>query len=108
MFKGRPTILAPDVRAPNGGLNERRDSVTRFGAISPLWQNFNSLWVFLASLFRFRQNIEPNLGNIFMLFWANLVVIIVQILNNQCSHLVTLVVSETMISECVRQREKQF
>ena len=68
MFKGRPTILAPDVRAPNGGLNERRDSVTRFGEISPLWQNFNSLWVFLASLFSFRQNIEPNLGNIFCFF----------------------------------------
>ena len=35
-------------------------SVTRFGKISPLWQNFNSLWLFFEDLFFVGQSFEPN------------------------------------------------
>ena len=35
-------------------------SVTRIGEISPLWQNFKSLWLFFQGLFCIGQNFEPN------------------------------------------------
>ena len=34
------------------------NSVTRFGDISPLWQNFKSLWQLWSGLFSVRQNFE--------------------------------------------------
>ena len=37
-------------------------SVTRFGKILPLWQNFKILWQYFAGLFSIRQNFEPTLG----------------------------------------------
>ena len=39
-------------------------SVTRFGEISPLWQNFKILWQFLWGSFRIWKN-EPTLANAF-------------------------------------------
>ena len=38
----------------------RRISVTRFGEILPLWQNFESLWLLFEGLFCIGQNFEPN------------------------------------------------
>ena len=38
--------------------------VTRFGEISPLWQNFPSLWQISDSLFLIWQNVEPTLTNL--------------------------------------------
>ena len=39
-------------------------SVTRFGVISPLWQNFKTLWQSLEGLFSICQNCKPILTNI--------------------------------------------
>ena len=36
------------------------NSTTRFGEISPLWQNFESLWLLFEGLFRIGLNFEPN------------------------------------------------
>ena len=35
------------------------DSVTRFGKISPLWQNFKTLWESLEGLFSIWHNCKP-------------------------------------------------
>ena len=45
------------------GAAEKGISVTRFGEILPLWQNFKSLWLFFEGLFCIGQNIEPNWAN---------------------------------------------
>ena len=42
----------------------RSFSVTRFGEISPLWQNFTSLREILDGLFLIWQNVEPSLANL--------------------------------------------
>ena len=47
-------------------------SVTRFGEISPLWQNFNSLWLLFEDLFCIGQNLELIGLGIFVGYWANL------------------------------------
>ena len=39
----------------------RLTSVTRFGEIAPLWQNFTSLWQIFDTLFLIWQNVEPTL-----------------------------------------------
>ena len=41
-----------------------QSSVTRFGEISALWQNFKTLWESLDDLFSIWQNCKPNLENI--------------------------------------------
>ena len=45
-------------------------SVTRFGVISPLWENFTSLWQNFHSSFHIRQNTELTLANLWH-YWAN-------------------------------------
>ena len=45
-------------------------SVTRFGEISPFWQNLQSLGQFFKALFTIWQNFETTLAN-FVYFWAN-------------------------------------
>ena len=40
-------------------------SVTRFGEISPLWQNFKSIWLFFQGIFCFGQNFESNWQNFY-------------------------------------------
>ena len=40
-------------------------SVTRLGKISPLWQNFKSLWQFFESLFCIGKIFEPNWANFY-------------------------------------------
>ena len=45
-------------------------NVTRFGEISPLWQNLQSLWQFFEALFTIWQNFEPTLAY-FVYFWSN-------------------------------------
>ena len=40
-------------------------SVTRFGKISPIGQNFKSLWLFSEGLFCIRQNFDPNWANLY-------------------------------------------
>ena len=45
-------------------------SVTRFGKISPLWQNFTSLWTNFDGSFLIWQNIKPILANL-LHCWAN-------------------------------------
>ena len=45
-------------------------SVTKFGEISPLWHNLQSLGQFLDGLFTIWQNFEPTLAS-FIYFWAN-------------------------------------
>ena len=64
-------------------------SVTIFGEISPLWQNFTSLWLILEGLLNICQHFEP--------IWAHfdeigqiLIVANGQIWKTQSSHLVTL------------------
>jgi len=42
-------------------------SVTRFGEISPLWQNLKTLWLFFEGLFYIGQNFEPNWAFFMML-----------------------------------------
>ena len=44
-------------------------SVTRFGEISPLWQNLKSLWQFFGGLYCIGRNVEPNWAK--KLFWTN-------------------------------------
>ena len=47
------------------------NSVTRFGEISPLWQNFKSLWLFFEDYFLLAK-IFTSIGQIFMIldkFW---------------------------------------
>ena len=48
---------------------EKVTSVTRFGDISPLWQNFTYLWQNVDSLFLIWQNDEPTLANL-VHYWA--------------------------------------
>ena len=48
---------------------EMTASVTRFGKISPLWQNFKSLRLFLEDLFFIGQNFDPNWAN--FMIWTN-------------------------------------
>ena len=38
-------------------------SVTRFGKISSLWQNFKSLWLFFESLFCIGKNFKRSYAN---------------------------------------------
>ena len=47
------------------GAAEKGISVTRFGEILPLWQNFKSLWLFFEGLFCIWQTLEPNWANVF-------------------------------------------
>ena len=47
-----------------------RTSVTRFGEISPHWQNAKSPWPFLKGSFSSMQIFEPTLA-IYLLLWAN-------------------------------------
>jgi len=42
-------------------------SVTRFGEIQPLCENFETLWLFFDGLFCIGQNFEPNRQNFIML-----------------------------------------
>ena len=44
-------------------------SVTIFGEISPLWQNFTSLWQLFGGLFLIWQNSQPTLVNL-LHYWA--------------------------------------
>ena len=39
-------------------------SATRFGDISPLWQNFKALWQFVEGLLSIWENFEPTLANV--------------------------------------------
>ena len=49
-----------------GGREGRRStSVTRFGEISPLWQEKLSLWQYLEGLLSLWQNFEPTLVNVY-------------------------------------------
>ena len=59
----------------------RVSSVTGFVEISPLWQNFKSLWLFLASLFSVWQNIEQTLVIFYAIGLYHLIVVDIQILN---------------------------
>ena len=63
-------------------------TVTRFGDIPSLWQNFKSLGQFLG-LVSIRQTFEPNLAN-FCAIVAIFVLANCQILKKLSSHLVTL------------------
>ena len=63
--------LAPDIGAENklgrltGILINNLTfglSVTRFGEISPLWQNFTSLWQISGGLHLIWQIVEPTFG----------------------------------------------
>ena len=47
------------------------NSVTRFGEISPLWQNFKSLWLLFEGLICIGQNFEPNWANFHFCYWPN-------------------------------------
>ena len=67
-------------------------SVTRFGEILPLWENFNSLWLYFRGMSRKRQKIVPTLANCYAV-GQSFIVVNGQMLKNQSSHLVTLVVS---------------
>ena len=44
--------------------------MTRFGEISPLWQNLKSLWQFFEGKFSIWQHLWPILAN-FVCSWAN-------------------------------------
>ena len=55
--------------------------MTTFGEISPLWQNFKSLWLFCAGLFSIWENIEPTLGN-YLSYVEYLIVVNVKYLIN--------------------------
>ena len=45
--------------------------MTRFGEISPLWQNFKNIWQFYEGLIGIWQTFEPTMENS-VCFWANL------------------------------------
>ena len=62
-------------------------SVTRFGEILPLWQNFDSLLQCFVGLFIIWHNFDPTLNKIIRQY---IVAVIGQILNKLSSHLVTL------------------
>ena len=47
-------------------------SVTRFGKISPLWQNFTSLWQISGGLFIIWQIVEPKFGDFYQCKWPNI------------------------------------
>ena len=66
------------------------------GEISPLWQNFKSLWPFFATLFSIWCNVKPTLANLLCLSAISLLPN-GQISNKWCSHhLVTLTSVATM------------
>ena len=45
-------------------------SVTSLSKISPLWQNFTSLWQIVDALFLNSQNVDPIFANL-LHYWAN-------------------------------------
>ena len=45
--------------------------MTKFGEISPLWQNIKNIWQLYEGLISIWQTFEPTLENS-MCFWANL------------------------------------
>ena len=65
-------------------------SVTRFGEISPIQQNFRNLWQHLKGLFDNWQSCEPTLG-LFVCFWAKLYRCKWPNIEKLASHLVTLI-----------------
>ena len=72
------TVDPPPGSADAGGCNVKKvqhglhegdqlhveGSVTRFGKISPLWQNFNSLWLFFEDLFLLGKVLNPIVQNL--------------------------------------------
>ena len=50
---------------------DNSNSVTRFGEILPLWQNFKNIWQRYEGLISIWQSFEPTLENS-VCFWANL------------------------------------
>ena len=65
-------------------------SVTRFGEISPLRQNYKRLWQMFKCPLSIWQNFEQTLANSFY-YWVKIIAVFGQILKKQSSHLVTLV-----------------
>ena len=60
LWRGKFSVISKVRNAPY-----HADRVTRFVKISPLWQNFKSLWLFFEGLFCIWQTLEPNWANVF-------------------------------------------
>ena len=58
------------------------NSVTRFGEIMPIWQNFTSLWQFFNSLFLILKNDGRTLANLEHINWLIFFVANGQLLKN--------------------------